>query len=138
MTTHSLHSSGCHSDDVLSCHTLKGSDVICVWSQPDVSSLFVPAPSLSSGAFVNCLPKDSHFHIQSTIHACCLVTLQLQWWIMAELRVCYLLGVKTRLCSHCFSKVRMYDNALVYLISWFYITEANLQLQNCSARDFLK
>lgn len=60
VTTHSLHSSGCHSDDVLSCHTLKGSDVIIVWSQLGVSSLFVLSPSLRGGGFMNCLLKDSH------------------------------------------------------------------------------
>lgn len=75
VTTHSLQSSGCHSDDVLSCYTPKGSDVIGLGSQIILPSVFILPPSLSSGGSVNCLPEDSHFHIQSTIHACCLVTL---------------------------------------------------------------
>lgn len=38
VTTHSLHSSGCRSDVVLSCHAPGGSDVTGSWRQRDASS----------------------------------------------------------------------------------------------------
>lgn len=45
VTTHSLHSSGCRSDDALSSHPATGSDVTGRWRQLDASS---PASRLLS------------------------------------------------------------------------------------------
>lgn len=57
---------------------------------------------------MNCLLKDSHFHIQSTIHTGWLLLLQLQWWITYEYEcvICWLLKISRVLIV---LKVWMYD-----------------------------
>lgn len=87
VTTHSPYSSGCRSNDVLNRHTLRGSDVIRMWSQHNMSSVIVCRPYPSSWGFLNASWKYSHFCIDA-------VWTSAAFYTCDRIETCHLLCVK--------------------------------------------